>query len=195
MPKAGQVKQQTPSPRGVPPAGRSADPGSRGQEIRVYRGGKVEPQAPPPRGVPATRPAEREKARVPEPKTAPVPKDVGTQAPPPRSVPPAGRSADPGSRGQEIRVYRGGKVEPQAPPPRDVPASRPPEPEKTRVPEPMSAPVPGKVELQAPPPRGVPATRPAEREKVREVEPKEDRSGGPPAGRSPDPGVRGPWWR
>ena len=60
-----------------------------------------------------------------------------------------------------------------------------------REPEPKAVPAPGKVEKQAPPPRSVPAARPPELEKVREVEPKEDRSGGPPAGRSLDPGARG----
>ena len=53
-----------------------------------------------------------------------------------------------------------------------------------------AAPAPGTVEKQAPP-RTVPEARPPGREKVREVEPKDDRSGGPPAGRSPDPGARG----
>jgi len=98
------------------------------------------------------------------------------------------------------------KVERQAPPPRSVPATRAPEREKAREPEPKSAPVPGKVERQATPPGRVPAAHPLEREKVREVEPKVDRSGGTPArteggrwivqelaptGRSPDPGPRG----
>jgi len=147
-----------------PPAGQPAPRPGPGEERRtgtpreaVPKAGKVERQAPPPRGVPSTRPPERGKVREVAPK-----EDRS-------SVPPAGQSAGPGGRGQEIRVYRGG----------------------VREPEPKATPVPGKVERQAPPPPNVPAARPPEREKVRDVAPTEDRSGGPPAGRGPDPGSRG----
>jgi ferric-dicitrate binding protein FerR (iron transport regulator) len=173
-----------------------ADRGNGATRNAVPKAGNVEPQAHPSRGAPATRPPEREKARVPAPMTAPVPGKVELQTPPPRGVP----ATRPAER-EKVRVPAPmtapvpGNVEPQSPPPHGVPATRPAERENARVPEPMSTPVPGKVEPQASPPRGVPATRPAEREKVREVEPKEDRSGGPPAGRSPDPGVRGQWGR
>ena len=137
----------------------------------------------------------RPPASVERKKSAEPPKQgkVERQAPPPHIVPATRfpereklRELEPKSAPAPEKVER------QAPPPRSAPVARPPEREKASVPEPKAAPAPGgKVEKQAPPPGSVPATRPPEREKVREVEPKEDRSGGPPSGRSADPGSRG----
>ena len=176
-PKKGKAVQQ-PKDR---PAPKEA-PGTGGTRKAAPAPVKTERQAPPPRSVPAAPPPEREKVREVKPKED-------------RSgVPPAGQSAGPGGRGQEIRVYRGGvrepepkaapapgKVEKQAPPPRSVPVIRPPEREMVRELEPKDVPGPGKVERQKLLPRSVPAAPPPEREKAREVEPKEDPSGGPPA--------------
>jgi len=132
VPAPGKEERQAPPLRSVPAArpperGIVREPGPKSAPVP----GKVERQAPPSRSVPAARPPEREIVREPEPKSAPVPGKVERQAPPSRSVPatrpperekvrevepkedrsgvpPAGRSADPGARGQEIRVYRGG---------------------------------------------------------------------------------------
>ena len=172
--------------------------------------------AAPPRSVPAPRPPEREKVREVEPMSAPAPGRVEKPAPPPRSAPAAPPRSVPAPRPPEREKVREvepmaapapGRVEKPAPPPRSapaapprsVPAPRPPEREKVREVEPMAAPAPGRVEKPAPPPRtapaapprSVPAPRPAEREQVRDVGQKEDRSGGPPPGRSPDPGGHG----
>jgi hypothetical protein len=77
-------------------------------------------------------------------------------------------------------------------PPAGQPAPRPAPGEERRTGTPREAvPKAGKVEKPAPPPRSVPVIRPPAREIIRELEPKEDRSGGPPAGRSADPGSRG----
>jgi len=162
--KAAQQPKTRPAPK--------EDPGTGATRRAAPAPGEVERQTPPPRSAPAARPPEREKVREVEP----------TENRP--GVPPAGQSAVPGGRGQEIRVYRGG----------------------VREPEPKAAPAPGKVERQQLLPRGVPAAPPPEREKERDVEPKVDRSGGSPArpeggrgivqelaptGQSPDPGPRG----
>jgi hypothetical protein len=72
--------------------------------------GKVERQAPP-RSVPAARPPEREKVREVEPKVdrsgGPPDLQEGSRGSVQERAP-AGRSPDPGSRGQEIRGNRGG---------------------------------------------------------------------------------------
>jgi hypothetical protein len=72
--------------------------------------GKVEREAPP-RNVPAARPPEREKVREPEPKVdrsgGPPDRPEGGRGIVQERAP-AGRSPDPGSRGQEIRGNRGG---------------------------------------------------------------------------------------
>ena len=73
--------------------------------------GKVERQASPPRSVPAARPPERENVREPEPKVdrsgGPPDRPEGGRGIVQERAP-AGRSSDPGSRGQEIRGNRGG---------------------------------------------------------------------------------------
>jgi len=144
--------------------------------------------------VRAERQVESRKTRAAQPRP-----DTRTVRPEDRAVRPPARQPAPRPAAGEGRrtgtpreaVPKAGKVEREAPPPRSIPAPRPPEREKAREPEPKAAPVPGRVEMQAPPPRSIPAPRPPEREKAREVEPKEGRSGGPPVGRSPDPGARG----
>jgi hypothetical protein len=154
-------------------------------EIRKTRAAQPRPDT---RTVRPEKRAVRPPAAVERKKSAESPKK-GKAAKQPRTRP--APKEDQGTGATRKAVPAPGKVERQTPPPRSVPAARPPEREKVRESEPKVVPGPGKVEKQAPPPRSVPAARPPEREKVREVEPKEDRSGVPPAGRSPDPGSIG----
>ena len=86
------------------------DRGTGATREAVQGPGKVERQAPP-RSAPAARPPERERVREPEPKVdrsgGPPDRPEGGRGIVQERAP-AGRSPDPGSRGQEIRGNRGG---------------------------------------------------------------------------------------
>ena len=133
-PAPGKVERQAPPPRSVPAARPPTREMIRELEPKAAPvPGRVDRQAPPLRSVPMAPPPEREIIRELAPKAAPAPApgNVERQVSPPGSVPenrppqrervrevvpmedrsggaPSGRSADPGSPGQEIRVYPGG---------------------------------------------------------------------------------------
>ncbi|MCP2500112.1 MAG: FecR domain-containing protein [Deltaproteobacteria bacterium] len=181
--------QPRPDTRTVRPENRAVRPPAAVERKKSAESPKQEKAGQQPRNRPA--PKEDPGAGATR-RAAPAPGKVERQAPPPRSVP-AGRPPD----REIIRELEPkaapvpGRVDRQAPPLRSVPMAPPPEREIIRELAPRAVPVPGKVERQAPPPGSVPENRPQQRERVREVVPMEDRSGGPPAGRSADPGSRG----